>query len=89
MNQESYRLPNSWIIDAVNLSVESEFEWIPIHPSLDKSYTYCGKISDSKTTYGMSVRRKILPNNFLQDTNNSAIDFLPEQIADPYFKFHN
>ena len=36
-----------------------------------------------KTRYGKSVRRKVLSGKTLQDTNDSSVDFLPEQPADP------
>ncbi len=41
-----------------------------------------------KTRYGKCVRRKVLSGKTLQDTNDSSVDFLPAQKADPYFKFH-
>ncbi|TCI94319.1 DUF4876 domain-containing protein [Tenacibaculum sp. M341] len=78
----SFKLPNEWILDAVNLSVESEFQWIVTDPSLDSSYTYCGKVDRDDTRFGKSVRRKVLQEvdgvRLLQDTNNSAVDFIPE-----------
>ncbi|WP_316746886.1 DUF4876 domain-containing protein [Pedobacter gandavensis] len=80
MDQEEYKIPNSWIIDAVNLSVQSEFQWIVTDPSLDMGWTFCGKIASDKTRYGKSVRRKVLSTTpegrvILKDTNNSSLDF--------------
>lgn len=86
--KKAYKIPNKWILDAVNLSVESEREWNLVSPSLDKGWTYCGKVDKDATRYGKSVRRKVLSGKTLQDTNDSTVDFLPEQKADPYFKFH-
>ncbi|MEC3879695.1 DUF4876 domain-containing protein [Parapedobacter sp. 10938] len=79
----SYKIPNEWIVDAVNLSVESEFEWIVTDPSLDMGWTYCGKVNSDDNRYGKSVRRKVASTTadgrqVLQDTNNSTEDFEPE-----------
>lgn len=86
--KKSYKIPNKWVLDAVNLSVESERVWNLVSPSLDKGWTYCGKVMHDKTRYGKCVRRKVLSGKTLQDTNDSSVDFLPAQKADPYFKFH-
>lgn len=79
----AYQIPNEWIVDAVNLSVESEFQWIVTDPSLDMGWTYCGTISGDDNRYGKSVRRKVASTTedgrkILQDTNNSTDDFQPE-----------
>ncbi len=84
----AYKIPNKWVLDAVNLSVESEYVWNVTSPALDRGWTYCGKVDKDATRYGKSVRRKVLSGITLQDTNDSSADFLPEQKADPYFKFH-
>lgn len=83
MGESVYKIPNTWIIDAVNLSVESEFKWIVTAPSLDMGWTYCGKVDSDATRYGKSVRRKTLSTasngkKILKDTNNSTVDFTPE-----------
>ncbi|WP_291286343.1 DUF4876 domain-containing protein [Flavobacterium sp.] len=83
MGESVYSIPNAWIVDAVNLSVESEFQWIVTAPSLDKGWTYCGKVDSDATRYGKSVRRKALSTTsngkkILKDTNNSTLDFSPE-----------
>lgn len=83
MGESVYSIPNAWIIDAVNLSVESEFQWIVTAPSLDMGWTYCGKVDSDATRYGKSVRRKTLSTTsngkkILKDTNNSTVDFSPE-----------
>lgn len=88
MSQTAAKVPNSWIIDAVNLSIESNYEWIVTAPSLDKGWTYCGKVDHDASRYGKSVRRKVLSGLTLQDTNDSSVDFDAEQQADPYHKFH-
>ena len=79
----AYKIPNTYILDAVNLSVEAKFEWIVTSPQLDMGWTYCGKVDQDKTRYGKSVIRKVLTTNpdgrvIYQDTNNSTVDFTPE-----------
>ncbi|MDD6210603.1 MAG: DUF4876 domain-containing protein [Bacteroidales bacterium] len=83
MSRRAYKIPNEWIIDAVNLSIESAFKWITVDSSLDMGWTYCGKIDKDKTRYGKSVRRKVLSETpdgrkILKDTNNSSVDFEAE-----------
>lgn len=75
-----YKIPNSTILDAVNLSVEAKFEWIVTDPGLDIGWTYCGKVDSDANRYGKSVRRKIQSTTadgrvILKDTNNSTVDF--------------
>lgn len=82
MSSTACKLPNSWIVDVVNCSVESEYAWNVCHPSLDSGWTFCGTIDNDKTRYFHSVRRKLAGFNsdgkpILQDTNNSSIDFNP------------
>lgn len=88
MDRTCYKVPNEWVVDAVNLSVEAKYEWNPISAVLDKGWTYCGTIDKDPTRFGRSVRRKVLSGKFLQDTNDSSVDFLPEQVADPHFNFY-
>lgn len=86
MEDKAYKLPNEWIIDAVNLSIESEFQWIVTSSSLDMGWTYCGKVEKDPTRYGKSVQRKVAGKtpdgkDILLDTNNSKHDFNPEVEA--------
>lgn len=83
MTQTAYRLPNEWIVDVVNCSVESNWVWNVCDPSLDMGWTYCGKIDKDKTRFGKAVIRKEAGKAadgrvILQDTNNSSEDFIPE-----------
>lgn len=85
MKVDAYKIDNSYIMDAVNLSVEQGFAWIVTAPNLDMGWTYCGRNSSDATRYGKSVSRKTLSSTnggilFLQDTNNSAEDFNPESV---------
>ena len=77
-----YKLPNEWIMDAVNLSIESDFQWIVTAPTLDMGWTYCAKGFGDATRYGKSVIRKVAGKtpegaDILMDTNNSKVDFTP------------
>lgn len=81
MNRSSLFVPNSWVIDAVNLSSLDRFQWNILDTSLDAGFTYCGENSKDQNRYGKSVRRKIdyIDGNgrkVLKDTNNSSEDFI-------------
>lgn len=85
MQQEAYKMPNAWIVDGVNCSVEAKRLWNILPPALDAGWTHCGKIDGDKTRYFRSVRRKLQYLNtdgtmHLQDTNNSTEDFNTECI---------
>ena len=79
MSQQAYKIPNEWIVDAVNCSVEASYAWNVTHSSLDRGYAYCGTMDHDKSRYFHSVRRKILylkdGHPVLKDTNNSSEDF--------------
>lgn len=73
----AYLVPNSWVLDAVNLSVEEVFYTLSFDTSLDAGYTYCGTTNLDPGRYGKAVIRKKDGNGYLVDTNNSASDFTP------------
>jgi hypothetical protein len=84
-NTSTYKIKNSDILDAVNLSVQSVFEWIVTSPALDMGWTYCGKVDSDATRFGKSVIRKVLSTTpdgrvIYKDTNNSTVDFNPESV---------
>lgn len=83
MSGKGYRIPNTWVVDVVNCSIESEYQWNVTSPALDMGWTYCGHVDHDKTRYFKAVRRKVLymrENGIpvLQDTNNSTADFNAE-----------
>ncbi len=84
MEQTAYKMPNKWIVDAVNCSVEASYVWNVTAPSLDRGWTHCGTIDKDKTRYFKSVRRKMLylkdGRAYLKDTNNSTEDFNTECV---------
>ena len=79
MSTECYKMPNEWILDAVNCSVEAEFQWIVTDPSLDRGWTHCGTVDKDPTRYNKAVRRKTEKTadgrTVLVDSNNSTDDF--------------
>jgi len=85
MTQSAYKIPNTWIVDGVNCSVEASRVWNILPPSIDAGWTHCGTIDHDKTRYFKSVRRKCLYLNadgtrHLKDTNNSTEDFNTECV---------
>lgn len=85
MQQDAYKLPNAWIVDGVNCSVESKRVWNILPPSIDAGWTHCGYIDADESRYFRSIRRKMVSLNAdgtmkLQDTNNSTDDFNTECI---------
>lgn len=76
---DGYFIPNSWVIDWVNLAIKNEWAWNVASPSLDSGWTYCAETSSDKSRYGTSVIRKRNASGKLVDTNNSTNDFLPKQ----------
>ena len=91
MTGTSYRLPNSWILDAVNMSSKAGFQWIVTSPALDRGFTYNSEFNFDDSRFGKSVRRKVGSMDgkraILMDTNNSAEDFEPRAKADPFHTF--
>jgi len=82
MKSDSFKIPNNYIIDAVNVSVKSGFEWLVTANTLDMGWTYAGLVKVDKERFNKSITRKTigaLDNGkpFLKDTNNSTEDFTP------------
>ena len=75
-NNSIYKIPNTWIIDALNTSREGDFLQILTTASIDSGWT------TTSTGYnGKTVRRKVLGlmsngKNLYKDTNNSTVDFI-------------
>ena len=91
MAGDACRVPNSWVVDAVNMSAPAMFKWIVTDPSLDCGYTYSSEFGWDDTRFGKSVRRKVASREgkraVLQDTNNSTEDFEPRAKANPFHQF--
>ena len=78
MQNEGYKVPNEWIVDAVNTGLKDEFEWNIVSPKLDQGFTYCFNKQTDKNTEAYSVIRRSFGGKLI-DTNNSTNDFLPLQ----------
>jgi len=75
-------VPNSMILDGVELGPPAAIGSKALSTSIDVSYTFCNAANTGK-----SVRRKVLKwengRAILQDTNNSASDFISNAIPKP------
>ena len=60
MSSSAYRLPNEWIVDGVNCSVETDREWNVLPPSIDAGWTHCGAMDFDENRFFKSIRRKML-----------------------------
>lgn len=81
-----YEVPNSWIIDGVNLAIKEEINLVILDPSIDNGWTGIGDVNHDKTRFGKTVRRKVIGTNsegrnIYKDTNNSVEDFV--QASEP------
>lgn len=82
MDDSAIKIPNSWVMDVVNLGTASEYLWNVTSPALDMGYTYVTQHAGDEGRYGKAVRRVVLGQNsqglnILKDTNNSKVDFQP------------
>ncbi|MCD8317752.1 MAG: DUF4876 domain-containing protein [Paraprevotella sp.] len=76
MDEDGFRIPNEWVLDAVNLSTQGGYQWNVTSSQLDFGWTYCGTTEYDEQRYGKSVIRK-KENGKWVDTNNSTNDFTP------------
>ncbi|MDO4695863.1 DUF4876 domain-containing protein [Porphyromonas sp.] len=85
MKGNGYKVPNEWILDAVNISTKADFKKSAMDISLDAGYTYCLENKDDKNAKGTAIIRKVENMNhdrrILKDTNNSTEDFNPRMKA--------
>lgn len=76
------KIPDSLIIDGVELGSAGSIGSKSLSTAIDVSYTYC-----TSSYSGKSVRRKVLKwvgdRAILQDTNNSGVDFTPDATPSP------
>ena len=88
MKRQALKIPNNWIVDAVNLSTKTGFEWIVTSSSLDSGWAYVANDEKDTSCYGKSVRRKVLSEKngkpIFKDTNDSTEDF--EILTTPTLK---
>lgn len=70
-----YRVPNEWVLDAVNTGCRDEYYIAPWDASLDAGYAWCGTADGDAYRFGKSVIRKTGSDGKLIDSNNSTNDF--------------
>jgi hypothetical protein len=80
MDGTAVKIPNEWVIDAVNLSVQDSYQWLVTSPSLDMGWTSVASFDGDQNRFGKAVRRKVIGQsmegkNIFKDTNNSTADF--------------
>lgn len=80
MDGKAVKIPNEWVVDAVNLSIQDSFQWLVTSPSLDMGWTSVAAFDGDQNRFGKAVRRKIIGKtmegkNIFKDTNNSTADF--------------
>lgn len=81
VDRTHYKVPNQWILDGVNSSVQAAWEHNPIGTSVDSGYTGVGTEDGDPARFGKSIRRKqlgVMENGkpLYKDTNNSTEDFI-------------
>lgn len=78
MKFKYWKIANEKIIDAVECSTPSKYEWKTMSPALDLTWTHTGDGDDAR--YGHSLKRRISHKEgdriILLDTNDSATDFI-------------
>ena len=76
------KLPNEWVLDAVNLGMTNEKQWLPISEKLDAGYAKVADELNDDTRYGKKVVRKSLSegSKVLKDSNNSTEDFVAKEL---------
>ena len=76
---DAVKIPNTWVIDAVNLAQKEDFQWLVTDVSLDSGWTYASESQGDVSRYCKGVRRKVTGqqngHRVLKDTNNSTEDF--------------
>lgn len=70
----SYVIKNEWVIDGINMGVETNIGRLAFNASIDSGYTGCGTVDKDANRYGKSALRKTV-NGKLADSNNSTNDF--------------
>lgn len=75
----AWKIANDKIIDAVETARPEKYQWKTMAVNMDLSWTHCG---DGAKRYTTSIKRKISKVDgdriVLQDTNDSASDFIAE-----------
>ncbi len=79
-NDKAYLIPNSWIVDGVNLSNKETWVHGALGEAIDLSYASAGDINRDPNRFGHKFSRRVAAETstgriILTDTDNSAVDF--------------
>lgn len=79
-NEKAYLIPNSWILDGVNLSNNEVFVYGALGDGIDLSYSPSSDVNKDPQRFGKIMRRKIASvqedgRTIYKDTNDSYNDF--------------
>ena len=79
-NEKAYLIPNSWILDGVNLGNDEAYVFGALGDGIDLTYSPCSTVDKDKERFGKVMRRKIAsvtPDGrvIYKDTNDSKNDF--------------
>lgn len=74
------KIPNEWVIDAVNLCPKTSFRWPIVHQSIDAGWTNTTDPVSKERMEGKSLIRKHNGRSY-EDTNNSTVDFTEQEAS--------
>jgi len=82
-NEKAYLIPNSWILDGVNLGNGETFIYGALGDAVDISYSPCSDVDKDPKRFGKVMRRKVATvkddgHIIYKDTNDSYNDFTLE-----------
>ncbi len=73
--EDSYTIPNEWVLDAVNGAIKENLGTLAFNASVDAGYAGVSEVDKDVTRFGKSILRKRDADGKIVDTNNSSNDF--------------
>ena len=73
--EDSYTIPNEWVIDAVNGAIKENLGTLAFNATVDAGYAGVSEVDKDVTRFGKSILRKRDADGKIVDTNNSSNDF--------------
>lgn len=67
MSGDGFKIPNQWIADGVNCSVESDRKWNVLPAAIDAGWTWCGRMSLRQRP----ILQKRAPENAVSDSRRA------------------
>lgn len=79
-NSKAYLIPNSWIIDGINLGNDEMWVYGALSPTIDMGYASISTRNSDKERFGKKLSRRVASvcddgRVILQDTDDSSADF--------------